>query len=89
MTLALVNDRLESVACGLPKTPAAGRPVMTVEEAAAGLCRMDAQLSLLNRSRALAERALAAQGDAAEPSLVTLQHDLTVASIMRRKFLTQ
>ena len=48
-----------------------------------------AVLKLFEQSRAAVERMLAAQGDAAEPELVQLQHELTEAAAMRRKFLTQ
>jgi hypothetical protein len=61
------------------------KTIMNAEQAAAYIAGKDAQLSLLERCRTLAERVLASQGDAAEPELVTLQHDLTTAAMLRRR----
>ena len=62
--------------------------ILTPEEAAAWLISQDHTLSIYERGREAVERMLAAQGDAAEPELVKLQHDFTEAAGARRKFLS-
>ena len=101
MSLYWIEGKLVSVPQRMPEAPQgvaraqamaeerAAYPVLTVEQAAAKIASMDLSLSLLERSRQAVERMLAGQGDAAEPELIALQHDLVAAAAQRRKFLTQ
>lgn len=63
--------------------------IMTPEEAAAWLIDHDHTLSIYERGREAVERMLAAQGDAAEPELVKLQHDFAEAAAARRQFISR